>query len=258
MVSDARTRGPDPLRGDRSFASVRTPDRPISAEVALFASLNVYLEMRGVHIPEMEVNVNRCAAGGCGRWTRAGEAYCRRHSAGDEADAEDVSLERSSREGLAAFRARLAAGDYDALLGPGLRGTLRGAAQDPGLEAEVGALRLALVRLLDEERDPSRLAAGVARVAGVSVQAARLRKNADADTQELRALLLREAAKLEAELDAERATAKARKGVRRHDTNGRSRDGSVSDPGPGAPGQDQPGASLGLRGGDAADGGERG
>ena len=124
--------------------------------------------------------MNRCAARGCGRWTRAGEAYCQRHRV-DEAS-EEVGDAETEAAGHAAFRARLEAGDYDALLGPGLRGTLQGAAADAGLEAEIGALRLALARLLQEECDPSRLAAGVARVAGVAVQAVRLRQNADADT----------------------------------------------------------------------------
>lgn len=77
---------------------------------------------------------------------------------------------------MVTFRALLASGDYDVLLGPGLRGVLGGAAADEGLEAEIGALRLALARLLQEEEDPSRLATGVARVAGVAVQAARLRR----------------------------------------------------------------------------------
>jgi hypothetical protein len=120
--------------------------------------------------------------------------------ADDPAD-EDVAARDAG--GLAAFRARLAAGDFDVVLGPGLKETLRSAAEQAGLDAEVGALRLALVRLLEEERDPSRLAAGIAKVAGVSVQAARLRQSADADADDLRTLLERGVAKL----DAERARA---------------------------------------------------
>jgi hypothetical protein len=158
--------------------------------------------------------VNRCVARGCGRWTRAGEEFCTRHGTsgvftgheGQEPGANPV------RNGLAAFRARLEAGDYDAVLGPGLRGTLRGAAADAGLEAEIGALRLALARLLREEGDPSRLAAGVARVAGVAVQAARLRQGTDGDRQELRESLLRGLAELEADLEAAHRAASRAKG----------------------------------------------
>ncbi len=152
--------------------------------------------------------MNRCAARGCGRWTRAEEEFCTRHGTDDK---DDGAEEGPDQCGLATFRTRVAAGDYDAVLGPGLRGTLHGAAADAGLEAEIGALRLALVRLLEEERDPSRLAAGVARVAGVAVQAARLRHGHEADTEEIRAVLLRGLAAIEAE------TEKRGKEVRRND-----------------------------------------
>ena len=135
---------------------------------------------------------------GCGRWTRAGEVFCGRHGA-DDSRAVATETDDDEARGFAAFRVRLAAGDYDAVLRPGLRGTLQGAAADTGLEAETGALRLALIRLLEEERDPSRLAAGVSRVAGVAVQAARLRQSGGADAEEPRAALLRALAVFEAE-----------------------------------------------------------
>jgi hypothetical protein len=98
------------------------------------------------------------------------------------------------------FRARLAAGDYDALIGQGLRRTLQRAAADSSLEAEIGALRVALAKLLNEEDDASRLAAGVSRVAGVAVQAARLRNSASADGEGFRSTLLRELDAYEKEL----------------------------------------------------------
>lgn len=101
---------------------------------------------------------------------------------------------------LSLFRQHLLAGSYDALIGQGLRSTLRGAAADTGLEAEIGALRLALVRLLNEERDPSRLAAGVSRVAGVAIQAARLRSGPDVDLEQIRAFMLGELDAIEREL----------------------------------------------------------
>jgi hypothetical protein len=104
---------------------------------------------------------------------------------------------------LARFRQRLRAGNYDALLGHGLRRTLQGAAADAGLEAEIGALRLTLIRLLNEEHDPSRLAASVARIAGVAVQAARLRVGADTDLTTIRTHLLRELEAVEQEVAEE-------------------------------------------------------
>ena len=113
---------------------------------------------------------------------------------------EDDPPENGSQQSLLArFRERLVAGSYDAVIGEGLRSTLRGAAADTGLEAEIGALRLVLVRLLNEECDPSRLAAGVSRVAGVAIQAARLRNGSDADLDEMRTLLVRELDAMERE-----------------------------------------------------------
>ena len=144
--------------------------------------------------------MNRCAARGCGRWTGAGAEFCRRHGQDhDPGEDEDADSDR-----LATFRARVAAGDYDAVLAPGLREVLRGAAADPGLDAEIGAMRLALVRLLDEERDASRMAVGVARVAGVAVQAARLRQGSDAGTEEIQSILRRVLADVDAETEQRR------------------------------------------------------
>ena len=138
--------------------------------------------------------MNRCAARGCGRWTGAGAEFCCRHGQDhDPGEDEDADSDR-----LATFRARVAAGDYDAVLAPGLREVLRGAAADPGLDAEIGAMRLALARLLDEERDASRMAVGVARVAGVAVQAARLRQGGETGTEEIRATLRRVLAEIDA------------------------------------------------------------
>lgn len=140
--------------------------------------------------------MNRCAARGCGRWTRAGELFCGRHGT----DVDSANDDDGGGDALATFRARLAAGDYDALLGPGRREMLRGAAADPGLDAEVGSLRVALARLLDEERDASRLAAGVARLAGVAVQAARLRQGSEGGTRDMKAVLQRVLGEIDAEL----------------------------------------------------------
>ena len=133
----------------------------------------------------------RCAAAGCGRWTRAGAQFCAQHAA-DAADTVWDALAGEADEPAARFQALLAAGDYDALLGDGLRAALRGAAADTGLEAEIGALRLTLARLLQEEPDPAKLAASVARVAAVAVQAARLRQGSGDAGDDLRAAFQRE------------------------------------------------------------------
>jgi hypothetical protein len=102
----------------------------------------------------------------------------------DEADPDETP------DRLALFRERLASGEYDAVIGEGLRRTLHDAAQDTTLEAEIGALRVALARLLHDEDNPIRLASGIARVAGVAVQAARLRGSASTEVAEIRNAIL--------------------------------------------------------------------
>ncbi|MFN8594175.1 MAG: hypothetical protein U0031_22185 [Thermomicrobiales bacterium] len=85
--------------------------------------------------------MNRCAAQGCGRWTRAGEAWCARHRPDDDDAAEPESDEQDGN-GHAAFRSRLATGDYEAVIGRALRSVLHGAAAAADLDAEIGALRV--------------------------------------------------------------------------------------------------------------------
>jgi hypothetical protein len=87
----------------------------------------------------------------------------------------------------ATFQARLKTGDYDALLGRGLRRALRAAAADQTLDLEIGALRIALARLLQEEKDTTRFATTVAQVASVALQAAALRPGPPSEMDELRA-----------------------------------------------------------------------
>jgi hypothetical protein len=99
------------------------------------------------------------------------------------------------------FYAALAPGDFDALLGRSLRRALRQAAADPGLDLEVGALRLTLIRLLDAESDPHRLAADIARVARVALQAAALRPAPDTESDKIRSHLEREFAILDREME---------------------------------------------------------
>ena len=149
--------------------------------------------------------MNRCAARGCGRWTRADETFCQRHRDGDD-DEPLAQLPRGAEEeGQESFAARLSAGDYTSLLPPGLRDALRQASADDGLEAEIGALRVALLRLLQEERDPSRMAVGIARVAGVALQAMRQQQAGNDGAPELRLLVVQRLLTIEAEHDADRA-----------------------------------------------------
>jgi hypothetical protein len=100
---------------------------------------------------------------------------------------------------LSVFRARLKSGDLDGIVGGRLRRALRDVAADTSLDIEIGALRLALVRLLKEEPDASRLAVAVARIAAVAIQTSRVRQNPDSEFDKIQVFLAREIAAIEAE-----------------------------------------------------------
>lgn len=106
----------------------------------------------------------RCEQPGCGRFVRAGAAWCARHREVDDEAAAPGS----------GFRRRLEAASYRELVGEALGVVLTQAAADRSLGDEIGALRVTLARLLVEEDDIGKLAANVARVAAVAVQAARV------------------------------------------------------------------------------------
>ncbi|MGI9252498.1 MAG: hypothetical protein ACR2J8_02030 [Thermomicrobiales bacterium] len=72
------------------------------------------------------------------------------------------------------FRERVMAGAYEALGARGVAETVARAGAAPGLREEIGVVRVALARLLEEEKDASKFAAGVARLVTVAVQAARV------------------------------------------------------------------------------------
>ncbi|HEV2106632.1 MAG TPA: hypothetical protein VGR16_00055 [Thermomicrobiales bacterium] len=80
------------------------------------------------------------------------------------------------RGAAAEFRRRLEMGDYQELLDRRLSDVIAQAAQDRSLVREIGALRFVLARLLAEEDDPAKLAASVARVSSVLVQATRAQR----------------------------------------------------------------------------------
>ncbi len=72
------------------------------------------------------------------------------------------------------FQERVEAGRYADLLDERVRQILREGAMLPGLDEELGAIRFALAKLLAEELDASKLAAGVARLTSAAVQAMKL------------------------------------------------------------------------------------
>jgi hypothetical protein len=76
----------------------------------------------------------------------------------------------------ATFRARLESGDYRELLGERLGEVMAQAAAEAGVADELGALRIVMARLLTEEDDLVVLARLIARIASVSIQAARVQR----------------------------------------------------------------------------------
>jgi len=89
-----------------------------------------------------------------------------------------VEREDAERRQKAAdeFRARMDAGDYRGLFGDRLGGLMAQAAADGGVADELAVLRIVMARLLAEEQDPVVLAKSIARVAAVSIQAARAQR----------------------------------------------------------------------------------
>ncbi len=85
---------------------------------------------------------------------------------GEGADPQAESRER--------FRERVAAGRYGELLDEPVRRVLREGAAVRGVDEELGAIRFALAKLLAEELDAGKLAAGVARLTSAAVQAMKL------------------------------------------------------------------------------------
>ncbi len=72
------------------------------------------------------------------------------------------------------FQERVASGRYADLFDERVRRVLCEGAAIPGPDEELGAIRFALAKLLAEELDASKLAAGVARLTSAAVQAMKL------------------------------------------------------------------------------------
>lgn len=96
----------------------------------------------------------------------------RRRAAAAEADWQAETQEEEARPGER-FREQAMTGTYEGLRSRGAAATVGRAAEAPGLREEIGMVRLALARLLEEETDAAAFAAGVARLVSVAVQAAK-------------------------------------------------------------------------------------
>ena len=99
------------------------------------------------------------------------------HDAGERED--DQATELRER-----FGERVARGRYDQLLDSATRDVLRDGAAIRGVNEELGAIRFALAKLLAEELDASKLAAGVARLTTAAVQAMKISQTIGDETDE--------------------------------------------------------------------------
>jgi hypothetical protein len=125
-----------------------------------------------------DMTVMRCAAAGCGRFVRANAQFCDRHAATND---QPIPFRREGRPVLRLM-------------------PKEGKPAEPGLNEEIGALRFVLQRLLAEEDDLARLAAGVARIASVVVQAAKAQQTMTGNqSDELAEALMRALADLDGE-----------------------------------------------------------
>ena len=124
------------------------------------------------------------------------------------------------------FQDRVARGRYADLLHPPLRIVLRQGAAIRGVEEELGAIRFALAKLLVEEQDASKLAAGVARLTSASVQAMKLGQSISDETDASLADLLNQ---ILIDLEKESQVARAARKERNDDGTG-WQDSQFADP----------------------------
>jgi hypothetical protein len=131
----------------------------------------------------------RCGAPGCTNFARSASGFCAAHkrepvsrevvhtdgveSFGDRTEREDQERRRAA---AAEFRGRMEAGDYRGLFGGRLSGLMVQAAAEGGVDDEIAILRIVMARLVAEEDDPVTLSKAIARIASVSIQAARARR----------------------------------------------------------------------------------
>src|SRR5262245_42420402 len=129
-----------------------------------------------------------CSVPGCPRPARAGAALCLQHARAHAPRPirpvilDQVAAEARQRQGAAAeeFARRHETGDYRGLFGEKVAAMIQQAAQEKGVTEEIGVLRIVMARLLAELRagdgPVAQLAAAIAKIAAVSIQAAKTQR----------------------------------------------------------------------------------
>jgi len=123
----------------------------------------------------------RCAVTGCGRFVGRDDERCPAHRRGRAATSDTGNLVAVAEPAGQSPLPRSSA------VGSSRRGPAAIALPadiEAELAGEIGALRVAMARLLAEESDPGRLAQGVARVAAATIQAVRAQRALAADPRQ--------------------------------------------------------------------------
>lgn len=132
--------------------------------------------------PTDSMSVRTCRFSGCERAAIRGHGYCKTHAASPEAVAFWRELQAAStyfelgqqsipsditvkREFYQRFQDRLEGGDFNNLLKGSMTKIILEAAAAEHRMLELGAMRLGIIRLLEEEIDPSKMAHGIAHLA---------------------------------------------------------------------------------------------
>ena len=134
----------------------------------------------------MARRLRQCVVDGCERRAQMSQMVCKDHegsAVGTATRLEVIKLEREVRalalaeshgervEAAKRFRQRVERGDFASLFSGKFREMLDEAGSQEGLHGEIGALRIAMVRLLMEEEDPTRMAFGLSRVSNAVARA---------------------------------------------------------------------------------------
>lgn len=117
----------------------------------------------------------RCSRPGCRAWSMRGRQFCRAHQPVGGAERRDPGEMELGRQFRDVFVQRVS----EALASSG--GSVQTVAS---LTEEIGALRLVMARLLDEEADASRLAISVPRIVDATVRAVRAQQTMSGATAE--------------------------------------------------------------------------
>ncbi|MEZ4505436.1 MAG: hypothetical protein R2848_06050 [Thermomicrobiales bacterium] len=122
-----------------------------------------------------------CVVEGCERKAAMGSVVCQEHrdsALGEQTDREIVKMTQrlaemakyeegeEKREAVRTFRRQVARGDYAALFSSEMVNALSEEGRGFGLQTEIGMMRVAMLRLMLEEENPSRMAHGLAKLSG--------------------------------------------------------------------------------------------